>query len=152
MSRLIAGAQCWARDSYGGVFQGAPVPTSPDLSTRSLRMKKEQRLPLLRNVFYLHSVYLHKLVSERNNISLQRIEDGLKKTTGSIKEKAGKVLGGRRLEVEARRRKPRAMSGAGSERLWTWFGRLSRTRRGKNARWEPFFCRKNLTTALLPGV
>src|SRR5260370_4839238 len=104
MSRLIAGAQCWARDSYGGVFQGAPVPTSPDLSTISIRMKKAQRLPLLRNVFYLHSVYLHKLVSERNRISRQKIEDGLKKTTGSMKEKAGKVLGGRRLEVEARRR------------------------------------------------
>jgi uncharacterized protein YjbJ (UPF0337 family) len=35
----------------------------------------------------------------------QRIEGGVKKATGSIKERAGKAIGDRHLEAEGERRK-----------------------------------------------
>jgi uncharacterized protein YjbJ (UPF0337 family) len=45
----------------------------------------------------------------------QRIKGGLKKATGTIKEKAGKVLGDRHLETEGQAEKAegRLRSGAG---------------------------------------
>lgn len=45
----------------------------------------------------------------------QRIEGGLKKTTGAIKEKTGEALGGRHLENEgtAEKTEGRIRSGAG---------------------------------------
>ena len=45
----------------------------------------------------------------------QRIEGGLKKTTGNIKEKAGEALGNRHLETEGKAEKTegRIRSGAG---------------------------------------
>jgi hypothetical protein len=40
-----------------------------------------------------------------NVMDRQRIEGGLKKATGSIKERAGKAIGDRHLEAEGERRK-----------------------------------------------
>jgi uncharacterized protein YjbJ (UPF0337 family) len=43
----------------------------------------------------------------------QRIEGGLKKATGTIKEKAGEAIGSRRLESEGKSEKTEGRSGVG---------------------------------------
>src|SRR5437879_4293128 len=56
----------------------------------------------------------------------QRIEGDLKKTTGTIKENAGKAMGNRHLETEGKAEKAEAESGAGSVKLWMLYARSSR--------------------------
>ena len=43
-----------------------------------------------------------KISLEENSMDRQRIEGGLKKATGTIKEKAGQMTGDRHLETEGR--------------------------------------------------